>query len=129
MRGVAELLNKGRLNARARARARGEKGSISPPRRSLHSVILQSRNGLLMHYSSANAAFVARVLPYRCCALTCPKVSGSATFGGEIARRRCQSAEGNLRVNTHAHARYYPDNYPIFFLRRTKIYITRVSRV
>lgn len=39
----------------------------------LHAVILQSRNGLLMHYSSANAASAARVLP-RCCALTCPKL-------------------------------------------------------
>lgn len=36
-------------------------------------VILQPRNGLLMHYSSANAVSAARVLP-RCCALTCPKL-------------------------------------------------------
>lgn len=39
----------------------------------LHAVILQPRNGLLMHYSSANAASAARMLP-RCCALTCPKL-------------------------------------------------------
>lgn len=69
MRGVTELLNKGRLNARA-----GEGTLVCPHLPTVpHAVILQPRNGLLMHYSSANAASAARVLP-RCCALTCPKL-------------------------------------------------------
>lgn len=40
----------------------------------LHAVILQPRNGLLMHYSSANATPAARVAARCCCALTCPKL-------------------------------------------------------
>lgn len=70
MRGVTELLNKGRLNARGE---REEEMRSALTLTILHAVILQSRNGLLMHYSSANAASAARVLP-RCCALTCPKL-------------------------------------------------------
>jgi len=69
----------------------------------LHTVILQPRNGLLMHYSSANAVSTARVLP-RCCALTCPKLrqhKRSGDVGGEIARR-CSQKSGVLRVNARA---------------------------
>lgn len=119
MWGVTELLNKGRLNARG-GREAGVRSALTLA--ILHAVILQSRNGLLMHYSSANAASAARVLP-RCCALTCPKLrqhNVRETSGGEIARR-CSPESGVLWVNARATT--------LIFRTCTKICVMCITRL
>lgn len=121
MRGVAELLNKGRLNARARTRGKGV--GLTPL--SLCTALHCSRVTVCWCIIQAQTP---RVLPRRCCALTCPKVSVSNERRSEerslATTRRCQSAEDNLRVNTRA--RVHADNYPIFSLRRVQKYTLRV---